>query len=339
MIDLSPARTKQVEFIGITENDLGLLRDYRPIFEKVVEEIVDRFYEHLQKDPDLLDLINRHSTIDRLKQTQRQYWLSLAEGILTEPFIEQRIRIGQIHSHIGLPTDYYLGSYMVYLDLAIELLKPLAGERWTVVTHALSKMFNLDSQLVLEAYEKQEKNKLEVIASEKDNLLRAVTEVTQELTGMIAELSGNSQIIASAAQATAASQETAHQLVEQLHQEIGQIDEMSSAIREISDRTHLLGLNAAIEAAHAGENGRGFEVVAGEVRKLAQSSKQTLLQIQGLVEDIKSKLDHIQQESEKTATSARQQAMNSGELSMFVQMIEKVAEDLSRLQQENQPVS
>lgn len=336
MIDLSPARAKQVAFIGITESDLDLLRDYRPIFEKVVEEIVTRFYEHLQRDPELLDLINRHSTIERLKQTQRQYWLSLAEGILTEPFIDQRIRIGKIHSHIGLSTDYYLGSYMVYLDLAIELLKPLAGERWTAVTHALSKMFNLDSQLVLEAYEKQEKNKLEVVAAEKDSLLKAVTEVTQELTGMIAELSENSRIIAAAAEATAASQETAHGLVEQLHQEIGEIDEMSSSIREISDRTHLLGLNAAIEAAHAGENGRGFEVVAGEVRKLAQSSKQTLLHIQGLVEGIKSKLDHIQQESEGMAISAKQQAMNSGELSMFVQMIEKVADDLTRLQKGEQ---
>lgn len=336
MIDLSPARVKQISFIGITQNDLELLRGYRPIFEKVVEEIVTRFYEHLQREPELLDLINRHSTIERLKQTQRQYWLSLAEGILTEPFIEQRIRIGQIHSHIGLSTDYYLGSYMVYLDLAIELLKPLAGERWPAVTHALSKMFNLDSQLVLEAYEKQEKHKLTVIASEKDNLLQAVTEVTQELTGMIAELSENSRIIASAAQTTAASQETAHELVEQLHQEIGQIDEMSTSIREISDRTHLLGLNAAIEAAHAGENGRGFEVVAGEVRKLAQSSKQTLMQIQGLVDGIKSKLDHIQQESIEMATSAKQQAANSGELSMFVQMIEKVAEDLSQLQNANQ---
>lgn len=153
---------------------------------------------------------------------------------------------------------------------------------------------------------------------------------------MIAELSENSRIIAAAAEATAASQETAHGLVEQLHQEIGEIDEMSSSIREISDRTHLLGLNAAIEAAHAGENGRGFEVVAGEVRKLAQSSKQTLLHIQGLVEGIKSKLDHIQQESEGMAVSAKQQAMNSGELSMFVQMIEKVADDLTRLQKGEQ---
>ncbi|WP_019638384.1 globin-coupled sensor protein [Paenibacillus fonticola] len=336
MIDLSPARAKQVAFIGITQNDLELLKDYRPVFEKVVEQIVTRFYEHLQRDPDLLEIIHRHSTIDRLKQTQRQYWLSLADGIITEEFIAQRIRIGQIHSHIGLTTDYYLGSYMVYLDLAIELLKPLAGERWHVVTHALSKMFNLDSQLVLEAYEKQEKNKLTEIASEKDSLLQAVTEVTQELTGMISELSENSRIIASAAQATAASQETAHELVEQLHDEVGLIDEMSISIREISDRTHLLGLNAAIEAAHAGENGRGFEVVAGEVRKLAQSSKQTLLQIQNLVEGIKSKLSHIQRESVEMATSAQQQAMNSGELSMFVQMIEKVADDLSQLQKADQ---
>ena len=69
-------------------------------------------------------------------------------------------------------------------------------------------------------------------------------------------------------------------------EEVEKINILSNAILEISDQTSLLALNAAIEAARAGEMGKGFAVVADEIKKLAESSNQTVVEIQSVTQGI-----------------------------------------------------
>jgi len=331
MIQVSAERLKQIQYVGISTLDLQRLQQERSAFVSVVNEVVDRFYEHVLEQPELVELTKRFSTVDRLKETQKTYWLSLTDGVIDEAYIQNRIQIGKVHSRIGLSVNWYLGTYLTYLDISAELFKRICPDQWQSIIHSLSKMFNFDSQLVIEAYNEQEQLRIQQLANSQSTILATVTSAVQELVELMTELDHGSREIAATAISTSDAQEETHELIGELRKELDGIGEMNTMIREISDQTHLLGLNAAIEAARAGEEGRGFQVVANEVRKLAASSRKAMEDTTKKLTEINKKLNIVREKSEQTSVEARNQTARSQELASFVEMVEKVTNDLHHI--------
>ncbi len=104
------------------------------------------------------------------------------------------------------------------------------------------------------------------------------------------------------------------QIVSTLEAQAANIGEITIAVGDISDQTNLLALNAAIEAARAGEHGRGFAVVADEVRAFAETSERDARQVQALAETIAKEVRDIGARIRSSAERAQAEAKNGREV-------------------------
>ena len=113
----------------------------------------------------------------------------------------------------------------------------------------------------------------------------------------------------------------------QLSEETDQISTISKLVADVADQTNMLALNAAVEAARAGEQGKGFAVVAGEIRKLADQSRNSADKIGALVGTIQSSINStvmVTDEGNKTADVGIQLAERT--MSMFQEIASSINE-------------
>ena len=94
------------------------------------------------------------------------------------------------------------------------------------------------------------------------------------------------------------------------------IGEIIAVVEDISEQSRLLAVNASIEAVKAGEHGKGFSVVAGEIKELAQQSRQSTSQVRGILTDIQKATGNsvmVTEKGNKTVDSGVKQALRTGD--------------------------
>jgi len=161
-----------------------------------------------------------------------------------------------------------------------------------------------------------------IAARQADQQARQGDLVVQDAVGQIGNLAGEVN-------------QSAH-AIEALHAESGRIGSVLEVIRAVAEQTNLLALNAAIEAARAGEQGRGFAVVADEVRALARRTHDSTEEIEGLIAN----LQRVAQQAVEQMQSSRDLTQRTVDLANEAGVaLGRITESVSTIEQMNQQIA
>ncbi|WP_306432857.1 globin-coupled sensor protein [Paenibacillus apis] len=342
---------EQLRMIHFGEKDVLILRLMQPLVERRIDGIVDVFYQSILEVSKLEEMIRSHSTIERLKLTLKRHLLEMFSSDIDDEFVEKRLQIAKVHKRIGLEPKWYLSAFQNLQNAFLQMLHNEVKDEAQLLDmiKTISKLFSVEQQLVLEAYEreniKEKEQQYELVKSELKNKISTFSEELEDLSlstnAAVEELvsSGNevNQAIRKSSEASQLTQEQAEQggqilsrlqehiqeihfrmeameaAVKELNLSSGKIRNVVLAVEEIASQIKLLSLNASIEAARAGEQGRGFAVVAKEVNKLSEEAKLTVVQIAALIRQSVDMTGQVVDEIEEVRHLADQGMSHSGE--------------------------
>lgn len=156
-------------------------------------------------------------------------------------------------------------------------------------------------------------------------------QMSDNMAKALEEIAGVVQQVAASATEVSANYQKVDANVSAVNALSNNINDVMGFIKQIADETKMLGLNAAIEAARAGDVGRGFGVVAEEIRKLSDDSRQTVVKIRQYTQEINDKLSETSSFSEVSLRSSEEQAAATQELNASIEEILALAQELEAI--------
>ncbi|MEJ3718061.1 methyl-accepting chemotaxis protein [Paenibacillus polymyxa] len=180
---------------------------------------------------------------------------------------------------------------------------------------------------------KNEQNEIEAVmcitySTDNQDQLKKLMSQAEDVTSKLVE---GIQHVAAHSEELSATAEDILSNTKKAVEDSGNVTEVAGYIKEISEQTNLLGLNAAIEAARVGEAGAGFEVVAAEIRKMSTGTKEATGRIEQSLQAVRQSVYNMEQEITQITVSSQEQAKLVSEFMNIIDQLNETNQGLRGL--------
>jgi methyl-accepting chemotaxis protein len=291
---------QRLAFMGLNEAALQALRDFAPVLDKALPDILGSFYQHMRSRPELMAMFKDSSAIDRARGAQAEHWRKLFRADFSTAYMESVARIGRMHSRIGLDPRWYIGGYGYFAGHLLAVASSARSgwfntaastKRMGVLAGAITQAILLDIDLSVAVYEDELKlmharklsdsvssfeARIGGLASNLAGASRQLETLAQNMNSSVEATNAQSATVAHAAEAASAGVSTVAAAAEELTASIGEIGRQVTASARMTDRAvgearHTDGIVRAL-AEGAGKIGQVVDLItsiAGQTNLLA----------------------------------------------------------------------
>ena len=223
----------RLRFIEMDESDIVELQQARQYIEPEIDNMLDRFYEHILTYPEFESLFEDDESIQRARNSQRQHWLDeLFGGHFKSSYFNKAVKFGRTHARVGLALSWYVGSYSKMLNQFIRRICEEAEKEGTAAcetVQAVCKAVLLDVDLVTHCY-------LEAKNEAMRQVLRRATDFAADVAEMSSSLGAAGDKARDTAEKLAKTDGGSGSQAEQFEDLLGQVESLAEQSRAIEQR-------------------------------------------------------------------------------------------------------